>query len=197
MANVYDVNPPADPRVYNDRPNGVASITGILLHHTGSTNEQGDINWLSRYHTNPVSTNKLFKRNGDIIKIVPDAKRAWHAGSSRWAGVDDCNNFTIGYEICNNGVGEAYTEAQYRSLAESIAYDCAVYRIRDCDVTTHKLVRQLWNGKYPNQQAEAKTDPFGLNMTRLWIGVWDVRANWPANWPPFWHWWLNMSGQPR
>lgn len=199
MAAVIDMTAQTDPRVYNERPNGAASITGILLHHTGDPNaaaEAGTIRWLSTYHAGPVSINKLIKRDGTIVKIVPDDKRAWHAGASRWAGVDDCNDFMIGYEICNNGVGEAYTDAQYASIAESIAYDTALYHIRDADVTSHRMVRMLWNIKYPGRADSPKTDPLGLDITRVFEEAWDIRLNWPwGSAPPMWHWWLQAFGR--
>jgi hypothetical protein len=175
---VVDLTARTSPNVYNNRPNGVASIKGILLHHTGSSNEDGDIAWLSQPHANPVSTHKVFKRNGTIFKLVPDDRRAWHAGPSTWHGQPDCNDSMLGYEICNNGVGEAFTDAQYESVAQSIAYDCALYHIRDANVTTHKAVRDAWLSTHPGQ-AQRKNDPKGLNIDRIWARVEQVRADWP------------------
>jgi N-acetyl-anhydromuramyl-L-alanine amidase AmpD len=200
MPRVYDITHLTDKRVYNDRPNGIASITAIVLHHDASPNaaaEPGTINWLSQYHANPVSTHKYIKRNGDIYKIVPDSKRAWHADPSRWGGVEGCNNYSIGIEIANNGLGEAYTGAQYRSLAENIAYDCSLYHIRDSDVTTHEWVREIYKVAHPYSTAGTKNDPHGLDLGLVWDMVWQVRENWPPGWPPFWHFWLGPDGRPR
>lgn len=177
-ADVADLTARTDPRVYNDRPNGAQSISGILLHHTGSPSEDGDAFWLSQFHENPVSVHKLIKRSGLIVKIVPEEKRAWHAGLSAWHGTNDCNNTMIGYEICNRGNGEAFTDAQYEVIAQSIAYDCAVYHIPDANVTTHKAVRDMWLQAHPGTAAR-KNDPLGLDMDRVWARVRALRADWP------------------
>lgn len=181
---VIDRTARTDRRVYDERPEGVG-VSCIVLHHTGSTNEISDLAWLSNYHENPVSAHKLFKRDGTIIKIVPEAARAWHAGLSIHAGREDVNDFSLGYEICNDGHAEAYTDAQYQALAESIAYDCALYHIPDSSVTTHKAVRDAWRAAHPGT-AERKYDPFGLDIDRIWRDVWTLRANWPAGWPARW-----------
>jgi N-acetylmuramoyl-L-alanine amidase len=128
-------------KVYDERPHGEASIKMIILHHTGSQNEQGDLDWLSNWHPNPVSTHQLIQRSGTIVQVVANVHRAWHAGESSWLDLEDCNTWSIGVEICNNGMGEAYTEAQLQTVAETVAYNCARYHIPDRYVATHKQVR--------------------------------------------------------
>lgn len=175
---VVDVSAQTDSRVYDRRPNGAASIGGILLHHTGSSNEAGDQEWLSHWHTDPVSIHKLIKRDGTIVQIVPDADRAWHAGVSTWRGRSDCNSWMVGYEICNRGDGvEPFTDAQYETVAQSVAYQCALYRIPDSCVARHLDVCVP-----PGR----KDDPRGFDMARMWRRVTEIRTSWPAGWPAFW-----------
>jgi N-acetyl-anhydromuramyl-L-alanine amidase AmpD len=186
LVKVVDLTSKTPTSVYNNRPNGKESIAGILLHHTGSPSEEGDIFYLSHSHANPVSTHKVFRRDGTIVKLVPDDKRAWHAGASRWRDFTDCNDTMIGYEICNRGNGEDYTAAQYESIAQSIAYDCALYHIPDRNVTTHRQVRDEYLKVHPGKAAK-KNDPFGLDLDRLWNRVREIRANWPPEWGiPLW-----------
>jgi len=67
-----------------------------------------------------VSAHCLIERNGKLLQFVSFLDRAWHAGVSEWCGEAACNNFSIGVELegCDD---QAYTEAQYSSLAELIA----------------------------------------------------------------------------
>lgn len=52
---------------------------------------------------NRVSCNFLVFENGDIHQLVPEAKRAWHAGAGFYMGEKDMNSASIGIEIHNGG----------------------------------------------------------------------------------------------
>ena len=63
--------------------------------------------------------------DGTITRLVPDDKRAWHAGASHWRGVTDVNSASIGIEIVNDGVPGG-TRPELRGLAtlrERVARD--------------------------------------------------------------------------
>jgi N-acetyl-anhydromuramoyl-L-alanine amidase len=63
-----------------------------------------------------VSSHFLVRRDGALIQFVPCAKRAWHAGESRWRGRSRCNDFSIGVEL--EGRDELpYEAAQYAVLS--------------------------------------------------------------------------------
>ena len=155
---------------------------GILIHATGSTNEAGDESWLSKYHANPVSINQLVKRSGVIVQIVPQDVIAWHAGTSLWAGRSNCNNWQIGIEVCNSNTGrEKYTDAQYESIAQTVAYNTARFHIADRNVTSHARVA-IPKGR--------KDDPKGLDWARVWNRVDQLRQSWPYGIPL----WFDATG---
>jgi N-acetyl-anhydromuramyl-L-alanine amidase AmpD len=54
----------------------------------------------------PVSAHYLIDREGKISHMVPDEKRAWHAGQSCWQDIEDMNAYSIGIEIINPGNSE-------------------------------------------------------------------------------------------
>ncbi|MDX1303871.1 1,6-anhydro-N-acetylmuramyl-L-alanine amidase AmpD [Photobacterium sp.] len=62
-----------------------------------------------------VSAHCLIRRNGGIIQFVPFDCRAWHAGVSRFAERDKCNDFSIGIELEGTDT-LPYTQAQYDTL---------------------------------------------------------------------------------
>ena len=63
-----------------------------------------------------VSSHLLVERSGALVQFVPLSRRAWHAGQSRFAGRDRCNDFSVGIEL--EGTDHVpYTGAQYRVLA--------------------------------------------------------------------------------
>lgn len=67
-----------------------------------------------------VSAHFLIDRCGAITQFVDCDQRAWHAGSSSYCGVSNCNDHSIGIELEGTEV-LAYDEAQYLALAQLIA----------------------------------------------------------------------------
>lgn len=62
-----------------------------------------------------VSAHLFIERDGKVTQFVPFNARAWHAGSSSFAGVTDCNNYSIGIEL--EGTDDIpFSDAQYRAL---------------------------------------------------------------------------------
>jgi len=62
-----------------------------------------------------ASAQYMITREGEIIKLVPDKHKAWHAGTSEWKGKDDCNQWMIGVELIAT-YESGYTDAQYLAL---------------------------------------------------------------------------------
>ena len=67
-----------------------------------------------------VSAHFLLRREGELIQLVPCAKRAWHAGSSSWRGRERCNDFSVGVEL-EGADDQAYSASQYSRLVELLA----------------------------------------------------------------------------
>lgn len=67
-----------------------------------------------------VAAHFLVRRDGETIQFVPCDRRAWHAGTSSWRGIDQCNDFSVGIELegCDDQPFEA---AQYTALAALIS----------------------------------------------------------------------------
>jgi len=63
-----------------------------------------------------VSSHFLIKRDGELVQFVSCFDRAWHAGTSAFCGVDNCNDYSVGVELEGTDC-EAYTSAQYSMLA--------------------------------------------------------------------------------
>lgn len=105
------------------RPGTADAIRCVVLHAT--TDRGGELSAES-WMCNPaagVSAHLHFRRDGNIVRLVPDSRRAWHAGWSRWKDLPSVNDFSLGWEIANrNDCVEPYTDAQYESLAEAAGH---------------------------------------------------------------------------
>lgn len=92
----------------------------ILLHYTGMPDVEGALARLCTAGTE-VSAHYVVLEDGRIVQCVSEAKRAWHAGVSSWAGEDDINSCSIGIEIINRGHDWGYPEYPLRQIAAVIA----------------------------------------------------------------------------
>ncbi len=63
-----------------------------------------------------VSAHCLIKRTGEVVQFVSFDDRAWHAGQSSFAGVERCNDYSIGIELEGTDF-TAYTDQQYNALS--------------------------------------------------------------------------------
>ncbi len=74
----------------------------IALHYTGMQTGQAALDRLCDPEAK-VSAHYLVEEDGRIFRLVPEERRAWHAGVSYWKGERDCNAASIGVEIVNPG----------------------------------------------------------------------------------------------
>ena len=119
---------------FNNRKKG-AKITHVILHYTAMNSDIEAISHLSELK-NKVSTHFLINKKGQIIKMVDEKKRAWHAGLSFWKGIRDINSYSIGIELDNSGQNE-YPNLQIKSLINLIKYLKRKYKIKDSEILAH------------------------------------------------------------
>jgi N-acetylmuramoyl-L-alanine amidase len=74
----------------------------LLLHYTGMKTTQAALERLCDPGAR-VSSHYLVFEDGRILQLVPEARRAYHAGESSWEGTTDVNSRSIGIEIGNQG----------------------------------------------------------------------------------------------
>jgi N-acetylmuramoyl-L-alanine amidase len=101
----------------DERPDGCA-VDCLVLHYTGMMSGDEALQRLCDPEAK-VSAHYLLHEDGRILRLVDEAKRAWHAGVSFWQGRERLNDGSIGIEIVNPGHEWGYrpfTEAQYRAL---------------------------------------------------------------------------------
>ena len=81
----------------------------IVIHHT-TGDFQDSFHVLTKKTSRPVSSHYLIPEPGDpsypetdlkLYALVSEEKRAWHAGSSYWAGKTSLNDMSVGIELVN------------------------------------------------------------------------------------------------
>jgi N-acetylmuramoyl-L-alanine amidase len=86
---------------HNERPDGQAPDI-LLLHYTGMPTAAEALERL-RDPAAAVSCHYFVHEDGRVVQMVPEGRRAWHAGLSSWERVPDVNARSIGVEIVNPG----------------------------------------------------------------------------------------------
>jgi N-acetylmuramoyl-L-alanine amidase len=74
----------------------------LILHYTGLHTGEAAIKLLCDPVTQ-VSAHYVVMPDGALLQLVPEARRAWHAGVGVWAGETDMNDVSIGIEIAHQG----------------------------------------------------------------------------------------------
>jgi N-acetylmuramoyl-L-alanine amidase len=85
---------------HDDR--GGATIDMLVLHYTGMKTAKAALDRLCDPAAK-VSAHYSVDEDGTVYAHVPEARRAWHAGVSFWAGATDINARSIGIELVNPG----------------------------------------------------------------------------------------------
>jgi N-acetylmuramoyl-L-alanine amidase len=104
-----------------------APVSMIVLHYTGMPTCEGALDRLCSPEAK-VSCHWLIDEDGSLYSLVPEERRAWHAGKSYWRGVRDVNSASVGIEIVNPGHEFGYRPFPDEQIATLIPL---VARIKD------------------------------------------------------------------
>lgn len=95
-------------------------ITMAVLHYTGMIDGASAIARLTDADAK-VSAHYVVAEDGQVVRMVDESKRAWHAGRSWWRGISDVNSASVGIEIVNPGHEFGYRpfpEAQVEAVIQ-------------------------------------------------------------------------------
>jgi N-acetylmuramoyl-L-alanine amidase len=117
-------------------------VTMLVLHYTGMQDAASAIARLTDAEAK-VSAHYLIAEDGQIVQMVDEDKRAWHAGRSYWRGLTDVNSASIGIEIVNPGHEWGYRpfpEAQIDALIPLVSRIILTHKITRGNVVGHSDV---------------------------------------------------------
>lgn len=117
-------------------------VSILVLHYTGMPDAQSAINWMANPDSK-VSAHYVVTEDGKIVRMVDEAKRAWHAGVAHWRGISDVNSASIGIELVNPGHEWGYRpfpDAQINALIPLVHDIMQRHRITRGNVVGHSDV---------------------------------------------------------
>ena len=139
----------------------------LLLHYTGMQSAEAALARL----TDPaakVSSHYLVYEDGRVDQLVPEARRAWHAGLSSWHGATDINSHSIGIEIVNPG-----HEFGYRDFPDA-QIEAVIALCRDIVVRQHiPLARVLAHSDVAPARKQDPGERFPWSrLAAAGVGLW-------------------------
>jgi N-acetylmuramoyl-L-alanine amidase len=114
----------------------------LVLHYTGMETGEAALARLCDPEAK-VSSHYLVEEDGRIFRLVPEERRAWHAGVSFWKGEEGVNHASIGIEIVNPGHDFGYRpfpEAQIDAVIALVADIRSRWQIDDSRILGHSDV---------------------------------------------------------
>lgn len=115
------------------------AISMIVLHYTGMQSGDAAIAWLANPESK-VSAHYVVAEDGQVVRMVDEVNRAWHAGRSFWRGITDVNSASVGIEIVNPGHEFGYRPfpaAQMDAVEVLVAGIAARHRVAPGMVVGH------------------------------------------------------------
>ena len=82
-------------------------VTMVVIHYTEMESAEAALDRLCDPAAK-VSAHYLISEGGEVTGLVPEDKRAWHAGASFWRGHRDVNSASIGIELDHPGHALGY-----------------------------------------------------------------------------------------
>lgn len=136
-----------DELVHHQRPspnfNGRKTpVSMVVLHYTEMDSAAAAITRLCDPQAQ-VSAHYLISEAGEVTLLVPEEKRAWHAGVSCWRGVRDVNSASIGIELDHPGHAlgyRAFAEEQIAALVPLLARIVKTHDVPRANVVAHSDV---------------------------------------------------------
>jgi N-acetylmuramoyl-L-alanine amidase len=111
----------------------------LIMHYTGMQTGEAALAHL-RTPESKVSCHYLVEEDGRIFRLVPEERRAWHAGVSFWKGQSALNGTSIGIEIVNPGHEWGYRRFPEAQIAAVIALTADIrsrWMIDDARIVGH------------------------------------------------------------
>ncbi|MFZ5705087.1 MAG: N-acetylmuramoyl-L-alanine amidase [Pseudomonadota bacterium] len=117
-------------------------VSMLVLHYTGMQDAASAIARLTDAEAK-VSSHYLVAEDGQVMRLVGEDRRAWHAGKALWRGISDVNSASIGIEIVNPGHEFGYRPfpaSQMDALVPLVADIVQRYGIEPANVVGHSDV---------------------------------------------------------
>ena len=164
---------PADVKPSPNHDARTAPIDILLLHYTGMRSGEAACERLTDAAAK-VSSHYLVYEDGRIDQLVPEVRRAWHAGVASWKGESEINSRSVGIEIVNPGHEFGYRDfpgAQIEAVIALCRDIVARHAIPPSRVLAHSDVA-------PGRKLDPGERFPWARLAAAGVGLWITPARW-------------------
>lgn len=122
----------------NHHPTARHERLGVCFHHTVLNREETIARLCDPERR--VSYHVLIDEDGQRVRLVADAKVAWHAGVSVWHGRENCNDYLLGVAFVGDTYRTPLTDAQLDSALTWVTARWHRYRWGLAMMTDHRQI---------------------------------------------------------
>ncbi len=145
--------------LYDERE---ATVEMIVIHSTASDVAET----ANLFAQNRVSSHYVVGEDGELWQLIAEKNRAWHAGISKWRGMDDINSRSVGIELCSPSLGQKpFTEAQQQTLVPLLKRLIKKYKIKPWNIVGHSDIA-------PTRKPDPGKAFFWHELADEGIGLW-------------------------
>lgn len=135
----------------------------VVIHYTAMADTRAALHTLCNPE-NEVSAHYLIAPDGEVLSLVAEYMRAWHAGAGRWGKVTDVNSHSIGIELSNDGFSP-FAAAQMDALTDLLRGIHTRWAIRPERIIGH-------SDTAPGRKIDPGPRFDWRRLARLGLGVW-------------------------
>lgn len=139
-----------------------AKIDMVVLHAVAFEPQEA----IETFRKFNVSSHYLIGEDGVVWQLVGEKHRAWHAGKSKWQGLDDINSRSIGIELCSPTLGQKpFSAAQKEALTGLLRKLAKKYNITKGNIVGHSDIA-------PQRKADPGKAFFWKELAEHGFGLW-------------------------
>jgi N-acetyl-anhydromuramyl-L-alanine amidase AmpD len=146
--------------VFKRSPHQSGSITPkYIVLHDSEGSYIGGVSWIQD-PVSKVSYHYLIDADGNRTQFVRNTRKAWHAGVSKWDGINGLNSHSIGVAFWGNTRKRHASDVEIDSCAHKCVYLMKKFGIKKRDIITHQMIS-------PNRKTDTAPSTYKRVLERI------------------------------
>ena len=133
----------------------------IVLHHSAGS-FKGTVSYIMKKSSRVSYHYIIDPSSGDLIQMVWDSRRAWHAGKSKWNGRSGLNSCSVGISFSGDTNKRDVADYEIDSCAKKCIYLMDKFHLGIDSIVTHQMIS-------PGRKNDCSEDTYNKVIDRIKI----------------------------